>query len=154
LQALDVLNPHNVPGRVTVVVRMGAAKLRTYLPGLIRAVQAEGRSVLWVCDPMHGNTIKTDSGYKTRPFERIIEEIDAFFDVHREIGTHPGGVHLEMTREEVTECMGGEAGGGVRLEDLGKRYTTLCDPRLNYHQSMEVAAAVATRLGEGRGVPW
>jgi 3-deoxy-7-phosphoheptulonate synthase len=151
LQALDVLNPHNIPGRVTVITRMGAATLRAHLPGLIRAVQREGRSVVWVCDPMHGNTIKTEDGYKTRPFERILEEVRAFFEVHREMGSHPGGVHLEMTGQDVTECLGGQAAGGVRPQDLGSRYATLCDPRLNGHQSVEVAVAVAERLRGAKG---
>jgi 3-deoxy-7-phosphoheptulonate synthase len=130
---------------------MGAAKLRAHLPGLIRAVQREGRSVVWVCDPMHGNTIKTDSGYKTRLFDHIIEEIKAFFEVHRDMGSHPGGVHLEMTGQDVTECVGGQAAGGVRLQDLQRWYETLCDPRLNGYQSLEVAAALAERLRAVRG---
>jgi 3-deoxy-7-phosphoheptulonate synthase len=106
LQSLDIINPDNIPGKVVVIVRMGADKLRSNLPKLIRAVQREGRTVLWCSDPVHGNTIKTANGYKTRPFERIRDELRAFFDVHQEMGTHPGGVHLEMTGNDVTECIG------------------------------------------------
>ena len=110
IKIIDAINPDNIPGRVTIIVRMGAEKLRANLPNLIRAVQREGRTVLWCSDPVHGNTIKTDNGYKTRPFDRIRDELRAFFDVHAEMGTHPGGVHVEMTGEDVTECIGGAIG--------------------------------------------
>ncbi len=138
-------------GRVVVIVRMGAKKLKERLPALIRAVQREGRTVLWVSDPLHGNTIKTESGYKTRPFEAIRDELRAFFDVHVEMGTHPGGVHLEMTGENVTECIGGHV-DTVGLEDLGKTYTTTCDPRLNGNQALELAFLIAERMRTMQGL--
>jgi 3-deoxy-7-phosphoheptulonate synthase len=130
---------------------MGAEKLRKNLPGLIRAVQREGKSVLWISDPVHGNTYKTDSGYKTRDFEKIRDELRAFFDVHDEMGSHPGGVHLEMTGEDVTECTGGVS--GVSEESLKERYNTYCDPRLNASQALELAFLVAERLRLRTGLP-
>lgn len=151
LQLLTAVNPDNIPGRVVVIVRMGAEKLRQNLPKLIRAVQREGRSVLWCSDPVHGNTIKTDSGYKTRPFERIRDELRAFFDVHAEMGTHPGGVHLEMTGENVTECIGGNV-DEVLVEDLSRSYQTTCDPRLNGNQALELAFLVAERMRLAQGL--
>ena len=125
---VKTLNPENVPGRITLISRMGAEKLREHLPRLITAVEEAGLNVLWVTDPMHGNTIKTDNGFKTRPFERVRDEIMAFFEVHEQMGTHPGGVHLEMTGQDVTECTGGTA--EVTIGDLELRYLTHCDPRL------------------------
>eukprot|EP01039_Chlorochromonas_danica_P010800 gene10800-12003_t len=151
LQLLDTLNPHNIPGRVVVIVRMGAEKLRQNFPKLIRAVQREGRTVLWVSDPVHGNTIKTSTGYKTRPFDQIREELNAFFDVHAEMGTHPGGVHLEMTGDNVTECIGGNV-DAVQVEDLSKSYQTSCDPRLNGNQALELAFLIAERMREAQGL--
>ena len=148
---LDKVNPDNIPGRVTIIVRMGAEKLRENLPGLIRAVQREGRTVLWCSDPVHGNTIKTDNGFKTRPFERIRDELRAFFDVHADMGTHPGGVHLEMTGEDVTECIGGNI-GEVKIGDLNKRYHTHCDPRLNGNQALELAFLIAERMRKAQGL--
>jgi len=152
LKIIDALNPNNVPGRLTIIVRMGAEKLRQNLPSLIRAVQREGKQVLWVSDPVHGNTFKTESGYKTRSFDRIRAELRAFFDVHAEMGTHPGGVHLEMTGEDVTECIGGVV-SNISEDDLSKRYHTYCDPRLNGAQALDLAFLLATRLRESQGLP-
>lgn len=151
IKLLDVVNPNNIAGRVTVIVRMGAEVLREKLPTLIRAVQREGRNVLWCSDPVHGNTIKTNSGYKTRPFERIRDELRAFFDVHADMGTHAGGVHLEMTGEDVTECIGGNI-SEVLLDDLNKRYNTYCDPRLNGNQALELAFLIAERMRQSQGL--
>ncbi|KAJ7548171.1 hypothetical protein O6H91_07G000800 [Diphasiastrum complanatum] len=144
----EILNPQNKPGRLTVIVRMGAEKLRMKLPHLIRAVRQAGCIVTWVSDPMHGNTIKTLSGLKTRPFDAIRAELRAFFDVHEQEGSHPGGVHLEMTGQNVTECIGGSK--LVSLEDLSSRYHTHCDPRLNASQSLELAFIIAERLRKRR----
>jgi len=152
LDLLDVLNPDNIPGKVSIIVRMGAEKLRENLPTLIRAVQREGRNVLWVSDPVHGNTVKAPNGYKTREFEKIRDELRAFFDVHAEMGSHPGGVHLEMTGKDVTECVGGSV-GNVEFDDLSKRYDTHCDPRLNGAQSLELAFLIASRLRRQQGLP-
>lgn len=141
------VNPTNVPGRLGVIVRMGAAKLRTHLPKLIRAVNEAGLSVTWISDPMHGNT-ETVSGYKTRRYENIRAEVEAFFDVHAELGTVPGGIHLEMTGDNVTECIGG--GSSIGEADLNSRYHTHCDPRLNAEQALEIAFYVASRLRQRR----
>ena len=151
LELLDVVNPDNIPGRVVVIVRMGAEKLRENLPKLIRAVQREGRTVLWCSDPVHGNTIKTNNGFKTRPFDKIRDELRAFFDVHAEMGTHPGGVHLEMTGKDVTECIGGNI-NEVEVENLGNNYQTGCDPRLNSNQSLEIAFLIAERMRLAQGL--
>ncbi|KAG5186073.1 3-deoxy-7-phosphoheptulonate synthase [Tribonema minus] len=152
LQLLDVINPTNTPGRVTLITRMNPDKLRKHLPELIRAVQREGRQVLWISDPVHGNTIKTDSGYKTRPFDKIRAELRAFFDVHAEMGSHAGGVHVEMTGEDVTECIGGSV-SEILEADLAKRYHTYCDPRLNGMQSLELAFLIADRMRKDQGLP-
>jgi 3-deoxy-7-phosphoheptulonate synthase len=151
IRIIENMNPNNIPGRLTIIVRMGAEKLRANLPGLIRAVQREGKSVLWISDPVHGNTYKTDSGIKTRNFEAIRNELRAFFDVHDEMGSHPGGVHLEMTGEDVTECTGGLS--GVSEESLPDRYLTSCDPRLNGAQALELAFLIAERLRSRTGLP-
>jgi len=151
IRILDTMNPMNIPGRITIIVRMGAEKLRTNLPGLIRAVQREGKSVLWISDPVHGNTYKTENGYKTRSFERIRQELRAFFDVHEEMGSHAGGVHLEMTGEDVTECVGGIS--DVTETSLGDRYHTYCDPRLNGAQSLQLAFLIAERMRRKTGLP-
>jgi 3-deoxy-7-phosphoheptulonate synthase len=147
----DSLNPNNIPGRLTIIVRMGAEKLRKNLPGLIRAVQREGKSVLWISDPVHGNTYKTSNGFKTRSFDAVREELRAFFDVHEEMGSHPGGVHLEMTGEDVTECVGGLQ--EVSEKDLEKRYHTHCDPRLNGVQALQLAFLVGERMRLRTGLP-
>ncbi|MDO5606709.1 MAG: 3-deoxy-7-phosphoheptulonate synthase class II [Paracoccus sp. (in: a-proteobacteria)] len=138
------LNPANEPGRLTLIARFGAGKVGDNLPRLIRAVQAEGAHVVWSCDPMHGNTIKSASGYKTRPFDSVLREVREFFAVHKAEGTIPGGVHFEMTGQDVTECTGGVR--AVTDEDLSSRYHTACDPRLNASQSLELAFLVAEEL--------
>ena len=151
IRIVDTMNPQNIPGRLTIIVRMGADKLRKNLPGLIRAIQREGKSVLWISDPVHGNTYKTASGIKTRNFDKIRDELLAFFDVHDEMGSHPGGIHIEMTGEDVTECTGGLS--GVTEETLRDRYHTFCDPRLNGAQALELAYLVAERLRLRAGLP-
>ena len=140
----EVLNPDNKPGRVTLICRFGADKVAEVLPRLIRVVRREGTNVVWSCDPMHGNTVKTASGYKTRPFDRILKEAKAFFDVHRAEGTHAGGVHFEMTGQNVTECIGGAQ--SILEEDLEKRYHTHCDPRLNASQALELSFLMAENI--------
>ncbi len=141
---IDVLNPNNVPGRLTLISRMGAKMVREKLPPLVRAVDAEGRSVVWSCDPMHGNTVKSGVGFKTRDFQSILDEVRGFFDVHLAQGTHAGGIHVEMTGQDVTECIGG--GQQISEEDLSDRYHTHCDPRLNASQSLELAFLTAQML--------
>lgn len=138
------LNPTNEAGRLTLIARFGAGSVGEHLPRLIRAVQEEGANVVWSCDPMHGNTIKSASGYKTRPFESVLREVREFFGVHAAEGTVPGGVHFEMTGQDVTECTGGVR--AVMDEDLSDRYHTACDPRLNASQSLELAFLVAEEL--------
>ncbi len=145
----DALDPQHEPGRLTLISRMGAGKVRTALPPLVRAVEATGRSVAWVCDPMHGNTFETANGYKTRAFSQVVDEMNGFFDVHEELGTWPGGVHLELTGDDVTECVGGVA-DALAEADLPNRYETACDPRLNRNQSLELAFLIAERLTDGR----
>ena len=138
------LNPENEEGRLTLIARFGAGKAQDNLPRLIQAVKEEGAKVTWVCDPMHGNTIKSTSGYKTRPFDSVLREVQDFFAVHTEEGTIPGGVHFEMTGQDVTECTGGVR--AVTDENLSDRYHTACDPRLNASQSLELAFLVAKEL--------
>ena len=143
IELLDRLDPNNDAGRMTLICRFGHDKVEKHLSGLIRAVEREGRNVVWSCDPMHGNTISA-GGYKTRPFDRVLGEIESFFDVHRAEGTHAGGFHVEMTGKDVTECT-----GGARLvseDELGDRYHTHCDPRLNAEQALELAFLVAERI--------
>lgn len=140
------LNPENEPGRLTFITRFGAAKIRDGLPHLIEKVTAAGVDVAWVCDPMHGNTFEASSGYKTRRFDDVIEEVQGFFDVHRALGTWPGGVHVELTGDDVTECVGG--GEDLAEIDLAHRYESVCDPRLNRVQSLELAFLVAQMLRE------
>jgi len=144
------LNPENEAGRLTLIARFGAGKAGDHLPRLIRAVKEEGASVVWTCDPMHGNTIKSASGYKTRPFESVLREVREFFAVHKAEGTIPGGVHFEMTGKDVTECTGGVR--AVTDEDLSDRYHTACDPRLNASQSLELAFLVAEELQDRRSM--
>ncbi|MFX0540246.1 class II 3-deoxy-7-phosphoheptulonate synthase [Roseovarius sp. S4756] len=141
---LTKLNPENEAGRLTLIARFGAGKVSEHLPRLIRTVQSEGANVVWVCDPMHGNTIKSASGYKTRPFDAVLREVREFFGVHKAEGTIPGGVHFEMTGQDVTECIGGVQ--AVTDENLSDRYHTACDPRLNASQSLELAFLVAEEL--------
>ena len=148
LRLLDILNPANEPGRMTLIARMGAGNVEEHLPPLIRAIEREGRVVVWSSDPMHGNTIKSDSGYKTRPFDLILKEVREFFAVHRAEGTYAGGVHFEMTGQDVTECLGGAQ--AISDESLSQRYHTACDPRLNASQALELAYLVAESVKSGR----
>ena len=148
LKMIDLLSPDNEPGRLTLICRFGAEEVGKHLPALVRAVEREGKTVVWTCDPMHGNTIKAGSGYKTRPFDLIMSEVEAFFDIHRAEGTHAGGIHVEMTGQNVTECVGGAK--AVTETDLSARYHTHCDPRLNADQSIELAFIVAERLKRDR----
>ena len=143
------LNPDNEEGRLTLIARFGAGSVGEHLPRLIKAVNEEGANVTWVCDAMHGNTIKSSSGYKTRPFDSVLREVREFFAVHAAEGTVPGGVHFEMTGQDVTECTGGVR--AVSEEDLSDRYHTACDPRLNASQSLELAFLVAEELSTRRG---
>ncbi|MGA7713822.1 MAG: 3-deoxy-7-phosphoheptulonate synthase class II [Rhizomicrobium sp.] len=145
---VPILNPDNEPGRLTLIARFGADKISEKLPRLIRAVKREGFNVVWSCDPMHGNTVKTATGYKTRPFDRVLKEVKTFFDVHHAEGTYPGGVHLEMTGQNVTECMGGAQ--DITAANLHDRYETRCDPRLNASQALELAFQLAESLKAGR----
>jgi 3-deoxy-7-phosphoheptulonate synthase len=144
IRLLDTLNPNREAGRMTLIARFGHDKVEAGLPRLIRAVQAEGHPVVWSCDPMHGNVIKSASGYKTRPFDRILAEVRGFFAIHRAEGTHAGGIHLEMTGQDVTECVGGAV--AITDEGLKDRYHTHCDPRLNASQSLELAFLLAEML--------
>ena len=144
MRLVDVLNPENIPGRLTLIARMGHADVAEKLTPLVRKIKEEGRHVVWSCDPMHGNTIKSSTGYKTRNFEHILAEVRGFFGVHRAEGTIPGGVHFEMTGENVTECIGGAEDIGD--EDLSSRYHTACDPRLNANQALELAFLLADEL--------
>ena len=148
IRLIDILNPMNEPGRLTLITRFGADKLGDGLPKLIRAAAREGRAVVWSCDPMHGNTIKATSGYKTRPFDLILREVQNFFAVHHAEGTHPGGIHVEMTGKNVTECTGGAR--AVSDAELSDRYHTHCDPRLNADQALELAFLVAELLKRER----
>lgn len=141
---MATLNPDNEEGRLTLIARFGAGKVEEHLPKLVRTVKEEGANVVWVCDPMHGNTIKSATGYKTRPFDKVLAEVREFFAVHKAEGTVPGGVHFEMTGQDVTECTGGVR--AVSDEDLSDRYHTACDPRLNASQSLELAFLVAEEL--------
>jgi 3-deoxy-7-phosphoheptulonate synthase len=148
IRLIDILNPQNEPGRLTLIARFGADKVFNHLPDLVKTVAREGRNVVWSCDPMHGNTIKAASGYKTRPFDMILQEVKGFFAVHQAEGTHAGGIHLEMTGKNVTECT-----GGARLitdGDLSDRYHTACDPRLNAEQALELAFLVAELVKKDR----
>ena len=144
LKLLDTLNPGREAGRMTLISRFGHDKVEAGLPALVRAVKREGHPVVWSCDPMHGNVIKAESGYKTRPFDRILTEVRGFFAVHRAEGTHAGGIHIEMTGRDVTECTGGAV--AITDEALGDRYHTHCDPRLNAAQSLELAFLLAEEL--------
>ncbi len=148
LRLIDILDPAVEPGRLTVIVRMGADKVGERLPPLVRAVRQEGRKVVWSCDPMHGNTVKSANGYKTRMFDRILSEVRQFFDVHIAEGTYAGGVHFEMTGQDVTECLGGAQ--DITERSLADRYHTHCDPRLNASQALELAFLIADSLKEQR----
>ena len=148
LRLIDILNPKDEAGRLTLICRFGHDKVEAHLPKLIRAVKKAGRKVVWSCDPMHGNTISAVTGYKTRPFDRILKESLAFFEVHRAEGTHAGGIHVEMTGQNVTECTGGAT--AISEQDLSDRYHTHCDPRLNADQALELAFLVAEQLKKER----
>ena len=154
LKLIEVLDPQNQPGRLTLIARFGADKVFDHLPALVRATKREGRNVVWSCDPMHGNTVKAARGYKTRPFDLIMTEVKNFFAVHQAEGTYAGGLHLEMTGKNVTECTGGAR--GMTDADLNDRYHTVCDPRLNAEQALELAFLVAElvkRERAGRAKP-
>ncbi|SNS32012.1 3-deoxy-D-arabinoheptulosonate-7-phosphate synthase [Sphingomonas laterariae] len=146
LRLLDTLDPARTPGRITLITRYGHDKIEKHLPALVRAVKREGRPVVWSCDPMHGNVVKANNGYKTRPFERILAEVRGFFAVHRAEGTHGGGIHAEMTGQNVTECTGGAI--DITEQSLADRYHTHCDPRLNAGQSIELAFLLAEMLNQ------
>jgi 3-deoxy-7-phosphoheptulonate synthase len=144
LALIDRLDPNREPGRLTFITRMGAGKIREALPALVDGVTKSGAQVLWVCDPMHGNTFEAATGYKTRRFDDVMEEVKGFFEVHKSLGTHPGGIHIELTGDDVTECLGG--GEQISETDLATRYESACDPRLNHSQSLELAFLVAEML--------
>lgn len=146
LQLLDILNPENEAGRITLISRMGKGKVEEYLPPLVEAVKNSGHKVIWSCDPMHGNTIKSSTGYKTRKFDDILSEIKSFFKVHKSLGTYAGGIHFEMTGQDVTECLGGNQ--QINETNLQDRYHTHCDPRLNSSQSVELAFTIAQDLSD------
>ena len=140
----DKLDPNREPGRLTMVIRMGQDRIREVLPGIVKAVEASGHKVIWQSDPMHGNTFTSSNGYKTRHFDKIIDEVQGFFEVHRELGSHPGGIHIELTGEDVTECLGGAQ--DITDVDLPGRYESACDPRLNTEQALELSFLVAEML--------
>ncbi|MFC1443912.1 class II 3-deoxy-7-phosphoheptulonate synthase [Streptacidiphilus sp. N1-10] len=141
LTLIDRLDPEREPGRLTFITRMGAGKVRDNLPQLVEKVTASGAVPVWICDPMHGNTFEAETGHKTRRFDDVLDEVKGFFEVHRALGTHPGGIHVELTGDDVTECVGG--GDEVFVDDLHQRYETACDPRLNRSQSLDLAFLVA-----------
>ncbi|HZU56975.1 MAG TPA: 3-deoxy-7-phosphoheptulonate synthase class II [Actinocrinis sp.] len=141
LTYLRRLNPDRDPGRLSFIIRMGAGVIRDKLPALVEKVTAEGHQVAWICDPMHGNTFEAPSGHKTRRFDDVLDEVKGFFEVHRSLGTHPGGIHVELTGDDVTECVGG--GDEIAFDDLATRYESACDPRLNRSQSLDLAFLVA-----------
>ena len=143
----EALNPGRIPGRLTLITRMGADTIASALPPLLTAVRDSGHPVAWACDPMHGNTFTAPSGRKTRHFDAVLAEIAGFFGAHRSVGTWPGGVHIELTGDDVTECLGGAE--GIMDADLGTRYETMCDPRLNARQSLDLAFRVAELLQLG-----
>ena len=140
------MNPENEPGRLTLIARFGAGLVGDHLPALIKAVKGEGCNVVWSCDPMHGNTIKSSNGYKTRPFDSVLREVKEFFAIHNAEGSFPGGVHFEMTGQDVTECTGGLR--AISDENLSDRYHTACDPRLNASQALELAFLVAEEISQ------
>src|SRR5262249_26696771 len=143
-ELLGILNPQNEPGRLTLIHRFGTDKVTQNLPPLIESVRKTGQAVLWIADPMHGNTEETSDGIKTRRFDKILSEIEQAFDVHQRLGSVLGGVHFELTGEDVTECIGGSS--GLTAEDLKRAYKSMVDPRLNYEQSLEMALLVGRRL--------
>ena len=148
IKLIDIINPANEEGKITLISRFGVDKVDKHLPALIRAVEAEGKNVVWCCDPVHGNTIKASNGYKTRHLDTLLSEVKSFIDIHESEGTYAGGVHIEMTGQNVTECCGGSF--EILEEDLSSRYHTHCDPRLNANQSLDLAFLVSERLKETR----
>ena len=144
IRLIEKINLENDTGKVVLICRMGSEKVFDHLPKLIKKIQSEGKKVIWCCDPMHGNTIKASNGYKTRKVSQILSEVDNFFNVHKTEGSYPGGVHFEMTGSNVTECLGGA--NEVKESDLGSRYHTHCDPRLNGSQSLELAFLISDLL--------
>ena len=148
IKIIDIINPINIPGRITLVCRMGAEKISSKLPDIISSINKEGKNVVWACDPMHGNTTKASNGYKTRALKNIISEIEQFFKIHRAEGSYPGGIHIEMTGQDVTECIGGVQ--EIKESDLKSRYHTYCDPRLNASQSLELAFLLSEFLKDER----
>ena len=148
LKIIDYVNPDNEGGKITLICRMGADKIDNHLPKIVKKIKSEGRAVIWACDPMHGNTIKSNTGYKTRPVSNIFSEIQKFFAIHRSLGSYPGGIHLEMTGSDVTECMGGLQ--QITDKDLKNRYHTFCDPRLNASQSIEIAFLISEYLKDDK----
>tara|TARA_B100001093_G_C26265018_1_gene774415 strand:- start:55 stop:618 length:564 start_codon:yes stop_codon:yes gene_type:complete len=145
IKLLDSLNPDNIPGKITLITRMGASNIYKYLPNLIKGVMSHNKAVIWVCDPVHANTYTSQNGFKTRNFIDIKKEIDAFFDVHKKLNSHPGGIHLELTGQNVTECIGGSF-NYINHTDLSTNYKTQCDPRLNADQSLELACYISKLL--------
>jgi 3-deoxy-7-phosphoheptulonate synthase len=144
MELVEKLDPHREPGRLTFITRMGSGKIRDALPPLLEAIKASDANPLWVTDPMHGNGITTPTGYKTRRFDDVVDEVKGFFEAHRAAGTHPGGIHVELTGDDVTECLGGSE--HIDEATLATRYESLCDPRLNHMQSLELAFLVAEEL--------
>ncbi len=148
VKIIDIINPTNIPGRITLICRMGTDKISSILPKLVSRIEKEGKKVVWTCDPMHGNTVKSSNGFKTRALSNIVKEIEQFFQIHRSEGSYPGGVHLEMTGQDVTECIGGVQ--EIKESDLSNRYHTYCDPRLNASQSLELAFLLSEFLKDER----
>ncbi len=148
LKLIDAINPNNESGKLNVIVRMGADEVGKHFPKLLKAVEKEGKKVLWSCDPMHGNTFKSSTSYKTRAFDNVLKEVTNFFDIHKAEGTHAGGIHLEMTGKNVTECIGGAE--AITEENLSSRYHTHCDPRLNANQALELSFLIADNLKEAK----
>ena len=149
IELIETLNPNNEEGRLNLIVRMGASKIQEFFPKLLARVEAEGKKVVWSCDPMHGNVEKASNGYKTRDFANILSEVQQFFEIHKKQGSIAGGIHLEMTGQDVTECTGSTS-CEISTEDLTSRYHTQCDPRLNADQSLELAFMIADTLKESR----
>jgi 3-deoxy-7-phosphoheptulonate synthase len=145
IQLIDKLNPENEAGRLNLIVRMGASKIADHFPNLLKKVESEGKKVVWSCDPMHGNVEKASNGYKTRDFDNILSEVKQFFQIHKAQGSVAGGIHLEMTGQDVTECTGSTS-SAITEENLSSRYHTQCDPRLNADQSLELAFMIADTL--------
>ena len=147
IELIDALNPENEEGRLNLIVRMGADKIQEYFPKLLKRVRDEGKNVVWSCDPMHGNVEKSSTGFKTRDFNNILSEVEQFFAIHKEMGTVAGGIHLEMTGNDVTECTG-SISCAITVDDLASRYHTQCDPRLNANQALELSFKIGEMINE------